>query len=129
MTLTKLCRLGRSAADLYAISKQLQEKGVHLRVLDQQIDTGTISGKALFGMLAVFAEFERDIGEERRTEGMRRYHAKLAAQGRKPGPEPRIDATQIKALRADGLLIRDIMARLHVSKASVYRALSAEIRR
>jgi DNA invertase Pin-like site-specific DNA recombinase len=54
------------------------------RVLDQQIDTNTSGSRALFGMFAVFAEFERAISEERRTEGMRRYHAKLAAQGRKP---------------------------------------------
>jgi DNA invertase Pin-like site-specific DNA recombinase len=123
LVVTKLDRLGRSAADLHAIAQQLQKKGVHLRVLDQSIDTSTSTGRALFGMIAVFAEFERDLIEERRTEGMRKYHAQLAKEGRKPGPEPKLDPKEVKALRKQGLLIREIMAKVGASKASVYRAL------
>lgn len=123
LVVTRLDRLGRSAADLHTIAKQLQEKGVHLRVLDQSIDTSTSAGRALFGMIAVFAEFERDLIEERRTEGMRRYHKQLAKEGRKPGPAPKLDPAKVKALRNKGLLIREIMAKVGASKASVYRAL------
>jgi DNA invertase Pin-like site-specific DNA recombinase len=123
LVITKLDRLGRSAADLHAIAQQLQKKGVHLRVLDQSIDTSTSTGRALFGMIAVFAEFERDLIEERRTEGMRKYHAQLAKEGRKPGPEPKLDPKEVKTLRKQGLLIREIMEQVGASKASVYRAL------
>ena len=38
-------------------------------------------------MIAVFAEFERDLIAERRVEAMRKYHAMLKKEGRKPGPE------------------------------------------
>jgi DNA invertase Pin-like site-specific DNA recombinase len=55
LVVTRLDRLGRSAADLHAIAQQLQEKGVNLRVLDQSIDTSTSAGRVLFGMIAVFA--------------------------------------------------------------------------
>jgi DNA invertase Pin-like site-specific DNA recombinase len=123
LVVTKLDRLGRSAADLHAIAQQLQKKGVNLRVLDQSIDTSTSAGRALFGMIAVFAEFERDLIEERRVEGMRKYHARLKKEGRKPGPEKRIDAARVKALREKGRLIREIMQEVGASKASVYRAL------
>ena len=123
LVVTRLDRLGRSAADLHAIAQQLQKKGVNLRVLDQSIDTSTSAGRALFGMIAVFAEFERDLIEERRVEGMRKYHAMLKKEGRKPGPEKRIDPARVKALRDEGKLIREIMQEVGASKASVYRAL------
>jgi DNA invertase Pin-like site-specific DNA recombinase len=123
LIITKLDRLARSAADLHSIAQQLQAKGVELKVLDQNIDTTTSTGRAMFGMIAVFAEFERDLIEERRTEGMRKYHAQLAKEGRKPGPEPKLDPAKVKALRKQGLLIREIMKKVGASKASVYRAL------
>jgi DNA invertase Pin-like site-specific DNA recombinase len=94
-----------------------QRKGVNLRVLDHSIDTGT--SRALFGMTAVIAEFDRDLIEERRVEGMRKYHARLKKEGRKPRPEKRIDSARATALRDEGKLIREIGA----SKASVSRAL------
>lgn len=125
LVITKLDRLGRSASDLHTIAKQLQDKGVHLRVLDQSIDTSSSAGRALFGMIAVFAEFERDLIEERRTEGMRRYHKQLAEEERKPGPAPKLDPKKVKAMRKRGLLIREIMDKVGASKASVYRALRA----
>jgi DNA invertase Pin-like site-specific DNA recombinase len=74
-------------------------------------------------LIAVFAEFERDLTEERRVEGMRKYHAMLKKEGRKPGPEKRIDPARVKALRDEGKLIREIMQEVGASKASVYRAL------
>ena len=123
LVVTKLDRLGRSAADLHSIVQQLQKKGVNLRVLDQSMDTSTSAGRALFGMIAVFAEFERDLIEERRVEGMRKYHARLKKEGRKPGPEKRIDPKRVRALRDKGRLIREIMQEVGASKASVYRAL------
>ena len=93
------------------------------RALDQSIDTGTSAGSALLGMIAVFAEFERDLIEERRVEGMRKYHARLKKEGRKPGPEKRIDPKRVRSLREKGRLIREIMQEVGASKASVYRAL------
>jgi DNA invertase Pin-like site-specific DNA recombinase len=62
-----ITKLARSAVGLRTIAKQLQDNGVYLRVLYQSTDTSTSAGRALFGMIAVFAEFERDLIEERRT--------------------------------------------------------------
>ncbi|MGD9668902.1 MAG: hypothetical protein AB7U75_07565 [Hyphomicrobiaceae bacterium] len=63
--------------------------------------------------------------EEGRTEGMRRHRKHLAKEGRKPGPPPKLDPDEVKALRKQGLLIREIMSKVRASKASVCRALSA----
>lgn len=45
LVVTKLDRLGRSLEHLIDLSKELQERGVDLVVLDQGIDTSTAVGK------------------------------------------------------------------------------------
>jgi hypothetical protein len=59
---------------------------------------------------------------------MRKYHAQLAKAGRKPGPEPKLDPNEVKALRKQGLLIREIMAKVGASKASVYWGAARSVR-
>jgi DNA invertase Pin-like site-specific DNA recombinase len=58
-----------------------------LRVLKQSVDTATSAGRAFFGMLAVFAQFEIEMRRERQAEGIVR--AKNA--GVYKGAKPRID--------------------------------------
>jgi DNA invertase Pin-like site-specific DNA recombinase len=58
---TKLDRLTRSVRHLVTLGEEFRALGVELCVLDQAVDTTTSGGRALFGMLAVFAEFERDL--------------------------------------------------------------------
>src|SRR6266487_350546 len=57
-------RLGRSLQDLVGFLAELQSKKVDLYLHQQALDTSTPSGKAMFGMLGVFAEFERSIIQE-----------------------------------------------------------------
>ena len=121
---TRLDRLGRSAADLYGIVRKLEEKKVQLKVLDQPVDTTTAAGKAFFGMMAVFAEFERELIRERQKEGMARYHARLKAEGRQPGPKPKTDKETIERLLSEGKRPVDIMRELNVSKPTYYRVLA-----
>ncbi len=124
LVVTKLDRLARSTAHLYTIYETLKRKGVALQVLDQQIDTSTSSGKALLGLLAVIAEFEADIRKERQMEGIAKAKARGVAFGRtaKLSDEQALD---LRRKRSEGRLVRDLMAEYGLSKASVYRALSA----
>lgn len=120
--ITKIDRLARSATDLLQIVQQLQNKGVALRVLDQQIDTGTPAGKAMLQMLAVFAEFETAIRKERQMDGIAKAKEKGTKFGRKAQVTPKV-AADIMAMREGGALIHDIMEKTGLSKASIYRAL------
>lgn len=120
--ITKIDRLARSAADLLAIVKDLQGKGVELRVLDQSIDTSNPAGRAMLQMLGVFAEFETAIRAERQMDGIAKAKAKGTKFGRKTQATPDV-ITEIRRLRGEGMLIKDIMARTGLSKATVYRAL------
>ena len=80
----KLDRLARNAMDLYQTAKAIEDKGATLVVLTMPgMDTGTPVGKAMFGMLAVFAEFERAIAHERTMAGLAAARAAGRAGGRK----------------------------------------------
>ena len=120
--ITKIDRLARSAADLLSIVKGLQEKGVELRVLDQNIDTSNAAGRAMLQMLGVFAEFEAAIRKERQMDGIAKAKSKGTKFGRKTQATPEV-VSEIRRLRAEGMLIKEIMSGTGLSKATVYRAL------
>jgi DNA invertase Pin-like site-specific DNA recombinase len=61
----RLDRWGRSLLDLIGSLQELNELGVGFVSLSEALDLTTASGRALAGMLAVFAEFERDILRDR----------------------------------------------------------------
>lgn len=100
-------RLGRSLADLVSFLSDIQSKNVDLYLHQQGLDTSTPSGRMMFQMLSVFAEFERSMIRERILAGLRRTTKK---SGRKPMPEDRADAIRRSLL--DGVGIR-ATARLH----------------
>lgn len=58
LVVLRLDRLGRSLRDLANIAHEIEEVGAHLRVIEPSVDTATSAGRAFFGMLAVFAQFE-----------------------------------------------------------------------
>ena len=94
-------RLGRSLQDLVGFLGDLQSKKVDLYLHQQALDTSTPSGKAMFGMLGVFAEFERTIIQERVKAGLARARAKGTTLGR-PRTDPKVEQ-KIRNLAAKGV--------------------------
>ena len=78
-------RLGRSLQDLVNFLSELHALKVDLFLKTQGIDTTTPSGKAMFGMLSVFADFERSIIQERVRAGLVRARREGKRLGRPPG--------------------------------------------
>jgi hypothetical protein len=78
----RLDRLGRNTEHLLRTVRELEEAGVTLVSVRDSVDTSTASGKAFLGMLAVFAQFERDILVERTKAGMARAKAAGVHVGR-----------------------------------------------
>lgn len=70
LVVTRVDRLGRSLFDLINIVLGLKEKGVHFQCLLQAIDTTTTEGMMFLKLMAVFAEYEREIRGERQREGI-----------------------------------------------------------
>ena len=58
-------RLGRSLQDLLSFLIEVHSSGVDLYLHQQSLDTTTPSGRAIFQMMGVFAEFERSMISER----------------------------------------------------------------
>lgn len=79
-----LSRLARSTKDTIAIGERLDKAGADLVSLSERIDTTTAAGKMVFRMLAVMAEFERDVIAERTVMAMRHKRAKGERVGRVP---------------------------------------------
>ena len=80
----KLDRLGRSLGDLKDIIEDLQSRGIAVKFLQGDIQTGTAIGKLFFHLLAAFAEFERELIVERTVAGLQAARAKGAKLGRDP---------------------------------------------
>lgn len=66
----KLDRFGRSVSDLVLTLKELQDLNVGFVSLTEALDFTTAAGRAMAGLLAVFAEFERDLLRERVKAGI-----------------------------------------------------------
>lgn len=81
----KLDRLGRTNIGLHHTAEEIRKKGAHLRVITQPgLDTTNALGRAMFAMLAMFAEFERDVSLERSAAGLRAARERGRIGGAKP---------------------------------------------
>lgn len=119
----RLDRWGRSLLDLIGSLNELHTVGVGFVSLSEALDMTTPAGRALAGMLAVFAEFERNILRERVRAGI----AQARKEGRPHGRPATVirHATEISSLFASGTSKRQIASKLGISRSSVRRMLAA----
>jgi DNA invertase Pin-like site-specific DNA recombinase len=129
-----LSRLARSVRDTLWIAERLEAAGADLVSLSEQIDTTSAAGRMIFRLLAVMAEFERELIVERtrsavahkRSRGERLgqvpYGKRLAPDGRTLEPDPAgLEALELVArLKAEGrsvrAIARELTARGHPTK-------------
>jgi DNA invertase Pin-like site-specific DNA recombinase len=128
LVVTALSRLARSVADLMAIIKRLEDKGVNLRILDfggSSIDTKGPTGKLILTLVGAIAEFERSLMLERQLAGI----AKAKADGKYKGrvPTAQKQATEIVRRKLDGENANMIAAELKINRSSVFRVLKDSI--
>ena len=120
----RLDRWGRSLVDLVTTLQELTVLQVGFVSLSEALDLTTPSGRALAGMLAVFAEFERDILRDRVKAGI----AQARKEGR-PHGRPRTiteHVAEVKSLFQQGVSKREIAKRLGISRTSVRRFLDEQ---
>jgi DNA invertase Pin-like site-specific DNA recombinase len=120
-------RLGRSLQHLVAGLGDLQAAGVGLYLHKQGLDTSTPSGRAMFGMLGVFAEFEREMIRERVMAGLKNARAKGTKSGKAFG-RPRVGKDverKVRALRAKQWGVNRIARELCVGSGTVRRIVAA----
>ena len=123
LVITRLDRFARSPLPLGEMAALLARKGVHLQVLDQQVDTHTPTGRMLFGMWSVIAQFATELRAERQREGMTKAQRAGVHFGRTKALTP-AQAEELRALRAAGVPLTSLMQRYRVGKTAVYRCLA-----
>ncbi len=120
----RLDRWGRSVADLMTTLHDLDVLGIGFVSLTEAFDLTTPTGRAMAGMLAIFAEFEREILRERVKAGV----AQSRKEGRRHG-RPRtasLKANEVIRLKGDGPSHCETARRLEIGRTSARRMLASK---
>jgi putative DNA-invertase from lambdoid prophage Rac len=117
----RLDRWGRSLVDLVVTLKELAALGVGFVSLTEALDLTTPSGRAMAGLLSVFADFEHEILRERIRAGIAEARLKGRRFGRPVTAGQK--ASQIKTLHRAGISKAEIARRLDIGRTSVRRLL------
>lgn len=118
-----ISRLGRKTLDILNIIKRIEEAGVQFVSLKENMDTSTPTGKAMFQMMCVIAELERDLIAERVKEGLNASKKRGTKLGR-----PTVDTEKLRiALRmydSEDYSVKEIVESTGISQGSLYRAIN-----
>ena len=118
----RLDRWGRSVTDLLATLQELDHLGVSFVSLTEALDLTTPAGRAMAGLLAVFAAFEREILGERVRAGL--AHARQSGKRLGRPVTAAIHAGHVRKLFRAGVSKAEIARRLQIGRTSVRRILS-----
>jgi DNA invertase Pin-like site-specific DNA recombinase len=120
----RLDRWGRSVADLLATLQEREHLGVGFVSLTEALDLTTPAGRAMAGLLAIFAEFEREILRERTRAGL----AQARQNGKRLGRPltAGLQAAEIRKLFRGGIAKAEIARRLQIGRTSVRRILKSK---
>jgi putative DNA-invertase from lambdoid prophage Rac len=120
----RLDRWGRSVTDLLATLQELEHLGVGFVSLTEALDLTTPTGRAMAGLLAIFAEFEREILRERTRAGL--AHARQSGKRLGRPATAVVHAAKIRKLHRTGVSKSEIARRLQIGRTSVRRILGAK---
>lgn len=115
-----LDRLGRDVANLLAIAGELRDRGVPLTSLREGLDLHSPIGKALFTMLGLVAELERNWIKERTLAGLEAAKRRGVKLGRRHALDD-VSRQRLARLVASGVSQRQIAELLGASKGTVSR--------
>ena len=118
----RLDRWGRSVTDLLSTLQELAHLGVGFVSLTEALDLTTPAGRAMAGLLAVFAELEREILRERVRAGL--AHARQNGKRLGRPITAQLQADQVRKLYRDGVSKAEIARRLRIGRTSVRRILA-----
>lgn len=120
----RLDRIGRSMIDVIMTVSELQQRGVHLRSLSDSIDPSTREGRLMLNLMATFAEYERELIQERVKAGVDAARARGVRFGR-PAADPEESARKVRAVRhlvqSEGISVAAAARTVGWSRATYYR--------
>ncbi len=120
LMITRLDRLSRSVLHLVTLGADLRARGVGLHVIEQGIDTGTVEGRAMFGMLSVLAELQRELIVANTRDGLASARARGRVGGRRPRLTPDQAALAQSLYDARDKTVQQIANLFNVPRSTVY---------
>jgi DNA invertase Pin-like site-specific DNA recombinase len=120
----KLDRLGRNTLHILETVKALADRGVTLVSVTDGIDSSTVPGRMMIGVLGSLAEYERELTKERTALKRATSRANGTKFGRPRKVQEVQDIATAKRMKEDGHTIKDIAKYLGVSRATLYRYLN-----
>ena len=115
-----ISRFARNTKDLLELVEQLTSKGVEFVSQKEAIDTTTPTGKFMLTIFGAVAELEREYILQRQREGIAVAKAQGVYKGRRPVERPELEPLLHRWKKGE-LRAVDVMAQLHISKATFYR--------
>lgn len=129
LAVATLDRLGRNTAHMLQVADDLNEQGVHLRVLNlggEVVDTRTATGRLLLTVLSGIAEMERSIKQERIRDSVAKRRATGGDLGGRPRKATEGKAKAARAMLDQGAPATQVARELGVGRSTLYRMLNEE---
>ena len=114
-------RLSRSTKDLLDLVERLNNSGVHLISLKENLDTTTATGKMMLTMLSALSQFERDLIAERTLDGLKAARARGRKGGRPTVGNDKVKAQALAMYEANVMTNKEIAEKCGVSTATLSR--------
>jgi len=114
-------RLSRSTKDLLNLVENLNNTGVHLVSLKENLDTTTATGKMMLTMLSALSQFERDLIAERTVDGLKAARARGRKGGRPSVGNDKIKAQALSMYDANIMTNKEIAEKSGISTATLSR--------
>lgn len=120
----RIDRIGRSMIDVITTVKNLTDRGVLVRSLSDRIDPSTREGRLMLNLMATFAEYERELIQERVQAGVDAARSR-GVRFRRPAPDPEKATRNLRIVQRlvekDGLSVVEAAKTIGWSKATYYR--------
>lgn len=123
VVLESISRLGRKTLDILTIIQEFEDIGIQFVSLKENMDTRTSTGKAMFQMMCVIAELERNLIAERVREGLKANKNRGKKLGR-PKLEKEKLSIALRMYDSKEYAIREIVEGAGISQGSLYRAIN-----
>ena len=126
LVIWRLDRLGRSIKDLIQISETLKARSIALKSLQEGIDTTTSTGQLMFNLLAVLAEFEKNLINERSKAGLAAARSRGKLGGRPKSLTQSQQKLAVKLYHKREHSIAEICKIMNISKPTLYSYVTAQ---
>lgn len=118
-----ISRLGRNTLEVLSIVKEFKEKGVTFHSHKEKMDTSTPTGEAMFNIMVVLAQLERDLISERVKESLQASKARGKHIGRPFADQEKVDVA-LRMYDSKNYSVKEICRTVGISQGTLYRYLN-----